>query len=356
MAGKPPEGHTPREIYISFSSSHMVLEERMKTMHVELGALSELHLEVSRGDLVHELSPADVNNASGLARYGYQQLRSILEPGRTFFDITLPFDEHTGKAVIQVLTVVHQESGHLKTDVVGAYQLCCDQVLDERIRSDIAPGKPPSPQTLGIPRREEIDYGDDNDDDRESTSIENSNVTDLPPEKETEKEAEGTSKKNDEIVKLLVRQIEVGMKKMTKRKEAFDPLTIDASYFLGQSEEIRALFVSIFAKIKQIQAQNLQRERGATEDVCGLAKLFENGEARGKTNERKAHVWKMWRWWFWYFHSCLRIIFFNWRQMERDRKANGAYVMHLIVNDLLATEGISALAVIAALAGKARKI
>ena len=60
MAGKPPEGHTPREIYISFSSSHMVLEERMKTMHVELGALSELHLEVSRGDLVHELSPVSM--------------------------------------------------------------------------------------------------------------------------------------------------------------------------------------------------------------------------------------------------------------------------------------------------------
>ncbi|KAK5189238.1 hypothetical protein LTR72_011271 [Exophiala xenobiotica] len=337
-------------------------------MHVELGALSELHLEVSRGDLVHELSPADVNNASGLARYGYQQLRPILEPGRTLFDITLPYDKHKAVAVIQVLTVVHQESGHSKADVVGAYQPCCSQVLDERIRSDIAlvynsyiranrqtfddacPGQHPSPQTLGIPRRDEIHYGDDNDDDRESTSNENSNITDLPPEKETEKEVEGTSKKNDEIVKLLVRQVKVGMKKMTKRKEAFDPLTIDASYFLGQSEEIRALFESIFAKIKQIQAQNLQRERGATEDVCGLAKLFENGEDRGKTNERKAHVWKMWRWWFWYFHSCLRIIFFNWRQMERDRKANGAYVMHLIVNDLLATEGISALAVIAALA------
>lgn len=137
MAGKPPEGHTPREIYISFSSSHGT-GGRDETMHVELGALSELHLEVSRGDLVHELSPADVNNASGLARYGYQQLRPILEPGRTFFDITLPFDEHKGKAVIQVLTVVHQESGHSKSDVVGAYQLCCGQVLDERIRSDIA--------------------------------------------------------------------------------------------------------------------------------------------------------------------------------------------------------------------------
>ena len=110
----------------------------MKTMHVELGALSELHLEVSRGDLVHELSPADVNNASGLARHGYQQLRPILEPGRTLFDITLPFDEHRGKAVIQVLTAVHQESGHSKSDVVGAYWLYCDRVLDERIRSNIA--------------------------------------------------------------------------------------------------------------------------------------------------------------------------------------------------------------------------
>lgn len=143
---------------------------------------------------------------------------------------------------------------------------------------------------------------------------------------------------------------------MTKRKEAFDPFAIDASYFLGQSEEIRALFESIFAKFKQVQAQNLRRERRVTEDVDDFAKLFENGEEKGQTNERKAQVWKMWQWWFWDFKSCLRIIFFNWRQMERDRKANGAYVMHLIVNDLLATEGISGLAVIAALAGKARRI
>lgn len=107
-------------------------------MHIELGALSELHLEVSQGDLVHDLSPTDVNNAFGLAKYGYQQLRAILEPGRTFFNITLCCDEHTAEAVIQVLTVVHQESGHSKTDVVGSYQPCCSQVLDERIRSDIA--------------------------------------------------------------------------------------------------------------------------------------------------------------------------------------------------------------------------
>ena len=145
------------------------------------------------------------------------------------------------------------------------------------------------------------------------------------------------------------------MKKMTKRKEAFDPLTVDASYFLGQSEEIRALLDSIFAKIKQVQSHNVQVERGATKDVEDLAQLFENGENRGKVNEQKAQMWKMWQWWFWYFKSCLRIIFSSWRHMERDRKSTGAYVMHLIVNDLLATEGISALAVIAALAGKARK-
>ncbi len=53
-------------------------------MHVELGALSELHLEVSPGDLVHNLSPSDVQNAFGLAVYGYQQLRQILERERPF--------------------------------------------------------------------------------------------------------------------------------------------------------------------------------------------------------------------------------------------------------------------------------
>ena len=213
---------------------------------------------------------------------------------------------------------------------------------------------------MGIPRRDEIDHdGDDEDDednnDRKSTSTENSDVTDLPPEGEANEETEEFRKKNDKIVRLLVRQVKVGMKKMVKRKEAFDPSTVDASYFLGQSEEVRALLDSIFAKIKQVQSQNVQRERGNTRDVEDLAQLFENGENRGKVNEQKAQMWKMWQWWFWYFKSCLRIIFFSWRHMEKDRKANGAYVMHLIVNDLLATEGISALAVIAALAGKARK-
>ena len=107
-------------------------------MHVELGALSELHLQVSPGDLVHDLSPADVKNAFGLAVHGYQQLRPILEPGKTFFKLTLCFDEHAAEAVIQILTVVHQEPGHSKSDVVAAYRPCCHQVLDERIRSDVA--------------------------------------------------------------------------------------------------------------------------------------------------------------------------------------------------------------------------
>lgn len=71
-------------------------------MHIELGVLSELHLEVSQDDLVHYVSPADINNALGLSKYGYQQLWPILDAGRTFFDITLRFDEHTVHAVIQV--------------------------------------------------------------------------------------------------------------------------------------------------------------------------------------------------------------------------------------------------------------
>jgi hypothetical protein len=145
------------------------------------------------------------------------------------------------------------------------------------------------------------------------------------------------------------------MKKMTVRTEAFDPLTVNASYFLAQSEEIRELFNLISTKINEIRNKNLQRERGKPEDLDELVKLFVKGERRGKKNEKEAQMWKMWQWWFWYFKSCLRIIYFNWRKEKRDRKANGAYVMHLIVNHLLATEGISALAVIPALAGKVRK-
>lgn len=131
-----------RAIPLGRLSSHFLpltrSEGRYETMYIELGALSDLHLKVSQGDLVHDPSPADVNKAFALAKYGYQQLREFLVPGRTFFNITLCFDEHTTKAVFQVLTVVHQESGHPKSDVVGGYQPCCNQILDERIRSFIA--------------------------------------------------------------------------------------------------------------------------------------------------------------------------------------------------------------------------
>lgn len=106
-------------------------------MQVELGTLSPFHFEASQADLVHNLSPVDVNHALGLAQYGYQQLRPISKSGRTFFNIPLRFDDHTAKVVIQVSTVLHPELGYSKNDVVGAYQPCCDS-HNQRIRSDIA--------------------------------------------------------------------------------------------------------------------------------------------------------------------------------------------------------------------------
>lgn len=176
----------------------------------------------------------------------------------------------------------------------------------------------------------------------------------LPSEKETEKKAEDPEEttKNAELARLLVRQVTVGMKKMEKRKKAFDPWTIDVSYILEQFEQIRALNEKVVKKTKDIQAKNLHRHQGAPEDVEDLANLFEELENKGETCPREAQMRK---WWFWYFKSCLLIISYRLRQVDKDRKASGAYVMHLIVNELLATEGISALTVIAALAGKTRK-
>jgi hypothetical protein len=133
MAGFLP-GQTPeRDFHLISFLSHRS-GGRYETMYVELGALSELRLEVSQGDLVHHLSRADVDNAFGLAKYGYQQLREILEPGSTFFEFTLRPDGHTTTVVVYV----RQESGYSKSNVVGAYRSCCPQAPNERIRADIA--------------------------------------------------------------------------------------------------------------------------------------------------------------------------------------------------------------------------
>lgn len=209
------------------------------------------------------------------------------------------------------------------------------------------------------------DCGDSSDCELEDDGSSNSSEILEPIEQDTERDTEGNIEKENEettdketenakIAGLLVRQIQLGMKKMAQKKGAFEFLPVDVSNFLGESLKLRALFNDICTRINQIQARNSRRERGTAEDLDSLDNLFGIWEAEGKMIEQKGRrEWKMWQWWLWYFKSCLRMILYSWRQMQRERKANGAYVMHLIINDLLATEGVSALAIIAALAGKA---
>lgn len=387
---------------------------RLGSMYVEPGPLRDSDLKVSQGDLVHDLSPANVKEAFRLAKHGCQQLRTILEPGKTIFKFTVSFDDHTMQTVIRISTVHCQESGRSSSYVAGGYWPCCHQVLDEKIRLGIevvynvyvranrqtfdnawcgihyryfyfkgangdsltsfpSRANPPSckghhippiaqltgdrccqstcegeslfpqQQALGFPRTEEIDHGGDNG--GESTSEDNSDILDLPPKKKYRRPAS-----NSEIAEQLAKQICWGVERMASRTRVFDPFKVEKKYFVDQFEEIEAIQRDIFTKIGEIQARNSQRECGAAEDLEELDKLLVKGELKGITNQKEA---KMWRWWYWYFSSCLRIILYGWRKVKRDRKANGAYVIHLIVNDLLRTEGVKALAVIAAFAGRA---
>jgi hypothetical protein len=377
--------------------------------------MTDSDLEVSQGDLVHDLSPEIVIEAFRLTKYGRQQLHTILEPGKTFFKFTVSFEGHTVQTSILISTVVCQESGHSSSHVAGRYWPCCHQVLDEKIRLGIEsvynayiranrqtfndnwcgthhryfhfeganrvsltrfPSRAnpvsctrqqipnaqlnlrpqnesyqstdggesllPAQRAIRSPRTGVIDHGDDNV--SEYTSEENSHVDDLPPEKKRRE-----SLPNSKIAERLTQNINWGLKKVKNRKTAYDPFAVDKSYFLEQSQDMEAMRADIVAKIKKIQVQNLQRERVAVEDLEKLDKLFEQGEVKSKKHQNAA---KMTQWWFWYFSSCLRIVLYWLRGEKRDRKANGAYVIHMIVNELLTTVGIKALVVIAALAGK----
>jgi len=61
---------------------------------------------------------------------------------------------------------------------------------------------------------------------------------------------------------------------------------------------------------------------------------------------------EMRQWWYRYYSSCIETVLRLWREVEPDRSACVAKVIHYIVNDLVPTEGIKSLAVIAAFAGK----
>lgn len=100
-------------------------------MYAERGLMRDSDLEISEGNLVHDLSPEIVNKAFRLTEDGRQKLHTILEPGKTFFEFKVSFDGHIVQTSILVSTVVCQESGHSSSHVAARYWPCCRQVLDK---------------------------------------------------------------------------------------------------------------------------------------------------------------------------------------------------------------------------------
>jgi hypothetical protein len=105
--------------------SHIIPHRRsrgpLESMYAEPGHMRHSDLEVSRGDLVHDLSPEIVNEAFRLTKDGRQQLHTILEPGKTFFKFRISFDGRTVQTSILISTVVCQESGHSSSHVAARY-------------------------------------------------------------------------------------------------------------------------------------------------------------------------------------------------------------------------------------------
>lgn len=79
-----------------------------------------------------------------------------------------------------------------------------------------------------------------------------------------------------------------------------------------------------------------------------LEKTFAKA-ARSGLQEAKVEAWINW-----YFSVCLRHVRFRRRKQKRETRAAGAYVLNAVVNGLLITEGINALAPIAACAGEVK--
>ena len=148
------------------------------------------------------------------------------------------------------------------------------------------------------------------------------------PEQETgRKRKRPPMRSNRQMADSLIEKAKSGMEKMLKReKRAFDPFAIQTIVSLCQRRAVD--------------------EKTLDQLLSKLEKAFKK-QAKQVREESKVTVWMNW-----YYSACLRMILHLRGRGKRDRRANGAYIIHLIVNDLLATEGIDALSVIAAYAGK----
>lgn len=118
-------------------------KEQNETMYIEQGPC-----KASQGELVHE---SDVIEAYALARHGYQRLRPISETGVTLIKFTVWLSGHETQTVYRISPVTSGESRQSRSDIDGRYLPCCDQVVDDQIRSCILAARKPDSEQHSLP-------------------------------------------------------------------------------------------------------------------------------------------------------------------------------------------------------------
>ncbi|KAI0836069.1 hypothetical protein F5Y06DRAFT_305408 [Hypoxylon sp. FL0890] len=331
------------------------------------------------------ISEKDVSDVHDLVTNGQQRLRIVSETHETFFRFFAPCDSHVAYVSMKVSPVTWEKSRYPSYEVSASYTPCCNAAqsdpVDQKIKTLIQmvydtyirviqrrfddhcrqrnpplaldlPCEQKRQAFLELPERErsgetyirhrknrptdsaEVEEG--------QTPISASPVllqpqvpclvphpakrqqddkaVDNPPIKRPRHQKRQTS----EIASSLIKKIKSGMGKMKgKREEPFGHSDIQA----------------IMSGCRQSNDDN---------DIDTL--LEKLAEAFAATENEYKNEYKNKRWTSWYYSSCLRYILYRRRRCKRDQRASGAYIINSIVNTLLSSEGIKALAVILACA------
>jgi len=152
---------------------------------------------------------------------------------------------------------------------------------------------------------------------------------------------------DEEIAKQLIKNIKLGMIKVKIREEPFDPF--DWSDDQGQFSAAPA-FVSKLREYQALATSHETFDSGMVESrLLEFMKMCGHGMRMLEADQRALVLAQ---WWWRYFHWCGETILQLWRKAEPDRSATASRVIHMIVNNLLVTDGIKSLILIAAFAGK----
>lgn len=151
------------------------------------------------------------------------------------------------------------------------------------------------------------------------------------------------------MAKQLVKNIKLGWSGLKTREEPFDPSSIHGSDDQGQIYAAPTLL----SKLQEYQALATPHEileSGMVEPrLLDFMKLCGDGVQVLETDQRALALAQ---WWWRYFRWCGETILQLWRKAEPDRSTTASRVIHMIVNNLMVTDGIKSVPVIAAFAGK----